>query len=251
VDIWPVEQQAPSTSSQPSLAYPCQWIRRGTRRYTQHGAAFQNSNYVPPTALAPPTSKSEYIPTTVLRTLTIRHRLQKTPSTGPANHTAPLRASGRSRPPPTSTKPWSHHTWSCAANTRNPLRPQPETTLQTYLSPSPTTNRPQSTCLQTLTTHPRPDMCYCGIGPRMRPPRTTTTPELSRGTSARSTQHCAPTTPIRPRLRHGLGTLTWHRTPLVLAAPTSTTYMKRVADLLTRRDDPYRCDRPAPSHTKE
>jgi hypothetical protein len=54
VDIGPVKQQAPSTSSQPSLAHPSQWIRRDTRRYTQQGAAFQNLNFVPPTALAPP-----------------------------------------------------------------------------------------------------------------------------------------------------------------------------------------------------
>jgi hypothetical protein len=117
VDIGLVEQQAPSTSSHPSLAHPGQWIRSDTRRYTQQGAAFQNSKYVLPTALAPPTSKSRYIPATVLRTLTIRHRLQKPPYTGPAHHTAPLKASGRSRPPPTSTKPRSHQTWSCAANT--------------------------------------------------------------------------------------------------------------------------------------
>jgi hypothetical protein len=37
VDIGPVEQQAPSTSSQPSLAHLGQWIRRGTIRYTQQG----------------------------------------------------------------------------------------------------------------------------------------------------------------------------------------------------------------------
>jgi hypothetical protein len=129
VDIGPVEQHAPSTSSHPSLAHPGQWIRSDTIRCTQQGAAFRSSNYVLPTALAPPTSKSKYIPAIVLRTLTIRHRLQKNPSTGPAHHTAPLRASGRSRPPPTSTKPKSHQTWSCAANTRNPLEP----TLQTRL----------------------------------------------------------------------------------------------------------------------
>jgi hypothetical protein len=52
VDIGPIEQHAPYTSSQPSLAHPGQWIRRGTRRYTQQGAAFQNSNYIPPMAPA-------------------------------------------------------------------------------------------------------------------------------------------------------------------------------------------------------
>jgi hypothetical protein len=124
----PVGRRAPISFPPPSLAHPGQWIRRHIRRYTLQGAAFRGLNFVSPTALAPPTSKSEYVPA-ILRTLTIRHRLQKPPSTGPARHTAPLRASGRSRPPPTSTKPRSHHIWSCAANTRNPL----EITLQTRL----------------------------------------------------------------------------------------------------------------------
>jgi hypothetical protein len=40
-------------------------------------------------------------------------------------------------------------------------------------------------------------------------------------------------------------------TPLVLAARRSTTDMGRAADLSTRTDNPYRCDRPAPSHSKD
>jgi hypothetical protein len=121
VDIGPVELQAPSTSPQPSLAHPCQWIRSDTRRYTHQGAALRVLNFVSPTALAPPTMKSENVPTPVLRQVKNNHRLQKPPSPGAARHTAPQRASGRSRPPPTSSKPRPHVAWSCAANTRNLL----------------------------------------------------------------------------------------------------------------------------------
>ena len=121
VDIGLVEQHAPSTSSQPSLAHPCQWIRSDTRRYTQQGAAPIVLNCVFPTALAPPTLKSESVPTLVLRPDTNNHRLQKPPSPGTARHTAPHRAYARSRPPPTSSKPRPHLAWLCAANTRNLL----------------------------------------------------------------------------------------------------------------------------------
>jgi hypothetical protein len=41
------------------------------------------------------------------------------------------------------------------------------------------------------------------------------------------------------------------KTPLVLAAPRSTTDVGRAADPSTRTDDLYRCDRPAPSHIKD
>jgi hypothetical protein len=41
------------------------------------------------------------------------------------------------------------------------------------------------------------------------------------------------------------------RTPLVLAAPRSTTNLGEAADLPTHIDDPYRYDRPALSHTKD
>jgi hypothetical protein len=46
---------------------------------------------------------------------------------------------------------------------------------------------------------------------------------------------------------HGRGL----HTPLILAAPMSTTDMGRAADLSTRTNDPYRCDRPTPSHGKD
>jgi hypothetical protein len=142
VDIGPVKQQAPSTSSKPSLAHPGQWIRRGTRRYT--GAAFRVLKIVPPTALAPPTLKFKHVPTSVLRTDKNNHRLQSPPSPGAARHTTPHRASGRSRPPSTTTKPKPHQVWSCAANTRHPLRPHLKTILQTILSPNHTTTRQRS-----------------------------------------------------------------------------------------------------------
>jgi hypothetical protein len=41
------------------------------------------------------------------------------------------------------------------------------------------------------------------------------------------------------------------QTPLVLAAPRSTTALGRTADSPTHTDDPYRCDRPALSHSKD
>jgi hypothetical protein len=90
VDIGPVEQQAPSTSSQSSLAHPGQWIRTDTRRYTQQRAVPRVLNFVSPTDLAPPTLKSENVPTLELRTVQIDHRLQKPPlpSSG-APHRAP------------------------------------------------------------------------------------------------------------------------------------------------------------------
>ena len=41
------------------------------------------------------------------------------------------------------------------------------------------------------------------------------------------------------------------QTPLVLAAPRSTTDLGRAADSPTHTDDMYRCDSPAPSHSKD
>jgi hypothetical protein len=176
VDIGPVDQHAPSTSSQRRPSHPGQWIRSDTRRYTQQGTAFLNSNSVPPIAPASPTSKPNCVHTSIMRTLRVRHRLQKTRSTGPAHHIAPHRASGRSCPPPTSIKPRSQPTLSCAANTRNPPRPRLSTPRPTRIPPHHTTNPTWSICPQTLTSRPRTYMCCCGIGARMSTPRTTTTP---------------------------------------------------------------------------
>jgi hypothetical protein len=90
VDIRLVEQQTPSTSSQPSLAHPCHWIRSDTIRYTQQGAAFSVLKIVHPTPLAPPILKSIRVPTSVLRTDKSNHRLQKSPLPGGgAPHRAP------------------------------------------------------------------------------------------------------------------------------------------------------------------
>jgi hypothetical protein len=90
VDIGLVEQHAPSTSSLPSLAHPSQWVRSDTRRYTQQGAAFRVLNFVSPTVLAPPTSKSKHVPALVLRTNKNNPRLQKSPRLGDgAPHRAP------------------------------------------------------------------------------------------------------------------------------------------------------------------
>jgi hypothetical protein len=176
VDIGPVEHHAPSTSSQPSPAHPRQWIRRDTKRYTHQGVAFQNSNSVSPTAPALPTSKFNNVPISMVRTLAVRHRLQKNRSTGPAHNIAPHRASGRPHPPPISTKPRSYPTKSCAANTRNLPRPHLSTPRMTHVPSHPTTTPIWSICPQTLTSRPRTEWCYCGIGPRMRTLRTNSTP---------------------------------------------------------------------------
>jgi hypothetical protein len=48
VGIGLVEQHAMSTSSQPSLAHPGQWIRSDTIRYTQQGATFPKFELCPP-----------------------------------------------------------------------------------------------------------------------------------------------------------------------------------------------------------
>jgi hypothetical protein len=122
VDIGLVEQQAPSTSSQTSPTHPSQWIRSDIIRYIQQGAAFRISNHVPPTTLVPPTLKSKHVPPQYYGHTKSPIAYKSPPSTGPARQGAPHRAPGSSRPPPTSTKPRSHQTKSCAANTRNPLR---------------------------------------------------------------------------------------------------------------------------------
>jgi hypothetical protein len=88
--VGPVERHAPSTSPHPSLARPGQWIRSDTRRYTQQGAAFRVLNFISPTPIAPPTSKSEHVPAIVLRKNNHTPRLQKTPLPGSgAPHRAP------------------------------------------------------------------------------------------------------------------------------------------------------------------
>jgi hypothetical protein len=90
VDIGPVEQHAPSASSQPSPTRPCQWIRRGTIRYTQQGVAFQNSNSAPPDSSRVTHFEIKIVPTSVLRTFIVRHRLPKIPLHGTgAPHRAP------------------------------------------------------------------------------------------------------------------------------------------------------------------
>jgi hypothetical protein len=73
-----------------------------------------------------------------MRTYTIhQHHLKKSPSAGPAHHIAPHGASGRSRPPPKSSKPRSRRTYWCAANARNPPRLHLQPSRLTRFSPSP------------------------------------------------------------------------------------------------------------------
>jgi hypothetical protein len=240
VDIGPVEQQVPSTSSQPSLALPGRWIRSDTRRYTQQDAAFRVLKIVPPIALAPRTLKSKRVPTSVLRTDKNNHRLQNPPSPGAARHTAPHRASGRSRWPTTTTKPMPHQAWSCAASTRNPLRPHLETTLQTCLSPNPTTTPPQSPCLQPLTSHPHTNMCYYGTARRLRVLRTYTTPGAASRVIRSLRSSLCPNQPqhdwgtaLNPFPGQGL------HTPLVLTAPWATSDLGPADDLSARMIDSY------------
>jgi hypothetical protein len=94
------------------------------KQHTQQGAAFQNLNSTPPRDSAPPTSKSHRVPPTIFPNSNIHNRLQIPPPTDTARDPAPHRASGRSCPPPSKTRPKSHRSWSCAANTRNPLQAQ-------------------------------------------------------------------------------------------------------------------------------
>jgi hypothetical protein len=82
VDIGLVEQHAPSTSSQPSLAHRGQWIRSDTIRDTKQGATLRDLKIVHPTTLAPPTLKSQRVPTSVLRSNESNHRLQNPPPRG-------------------------------------------------------------------------------------------------------------------------------------------------------------------------
>ena len=71
------EQRVPFTSPHPSLAQNGQWIRSDTRRYTLKGAAHRDLNFIPPTAIAPSTSKTTHVPVKVLRHTKKTHRLQK------------------------------------------------------------------------------------------------------------------------------------------------------------------------------
>jgi hypothetical protein len=85
-----LELLAPSSSPHPSLAHQGQWSRSDTRRYTLKGAAFKDLNFISPTSIAPPTSKSEHVPAIVLRKNNHTHRLQNAPPPGSgAPHRAP------------------------------------------------------------------------------------------------------------------------------------------------------------------
>jgi hypothetical protein len=176
VVIWPVAQRAPATSPHPSLAHHGQWIRSHSRRYTQQGAAFRISNSVPPTALAPPTLKSKHVPTSVLRTYKIRHRLQNSPLHGTgAPHRAPpsvrtfaSAANIQQTQVPSYMVVCRQHTKS---TTTPPLKPTTNSLNKPY-----TTNLPWSMYLQTLPSPPQTSICSCGIVPHKHTPRTTTTP---------------------------------------------------------------------------
>jgi hypothetical protein len=159
-----------------------------------------------------------------------------------ARHIAPHRASGRSRPPPTSTKPRSHQAWSCAANTRNPLEIQIETTTQTPLTLSPTTIHAQSICPRPLTpphfqasTPAGPPGAGAAHGP-LQPQKPTRRPPAS------PVPHCPATTPVKQNLGTAMDPFPIRRglkTPMVLAAPRSTTDLGSADDFSTRMIDSY------------
>jgi hypothetical protein len=244
VDIRLVEQEAPSTSSHPSLAHPNRWIRSDNIRYTQQGAAFQNSNYVLPTALAPPTSKSKYIPATVLRTLTIRHRLLKPPLHGTgALHRAPQ----------------SVRTFTSAANIHQTHVPLDLVVCRQHTQPARnhTTNptlKPNVVNVSSNTNHhPKYGHTLLRDRPANAPTADPYNPRTYHAGHPLALLNVVPQPPpsaqdldtaLEPSLVRGL------HTPQVLAAPRSTTDMGRAADLSTRTDDPNRCDRPSPSHNK-
>jgi hypothetical protein len=127
VDIGLVEQQALSTSSQPSPAHPGQWIRTDNRWYTQQGAAFRVLNFISPTAIAPPTSKSKYVPTVVPRMSNHNPRLQKAPLLGsgaphrapPSVRTLPSAANIQQTEVPSGLVVYRQHTQSTRKPTRN------------------------------------------------------------------------------------------------------------------------------------
>jgi hypothetical protein len=123
VVAWPVELQATATSSQPSLPHQGSVvIADGTHSKAQ----FPEIRIMSPQQLPrhPLQKHNAYYPryyenTPIDWSRYKKHCLQKHTPTGTSRHTAPNRASGRSRPPLTKTKPMSHRAWSCAANTRN------------------------------------------------------------------------------------------------------------------------------------
>jgi hypothetical protein len=78
----PVGRRAPITSPHPSLAHPCQWIRRHTRRYTLQGATFTNLNSIYMKDAAPPASQPHRVILSILRHPYGSDRLQKIPPHG-------------------------------------------------------------------------------------------------------------------------------------------------------------------------
>jgi hypothetical protein len=249
VDIGPVEQHTPSTSSQPSLAQLGQWIRRGTKRYTHQSAAFQNSNYAPPDS-----SRANHFEIKIQTSHNIAD-----PHNPPSLTKIPLHGTGAPHRAPRSVAADIHHTQVpsdmvvCRQHTQHTTTPPRNHTTNLLLSTS--YYEPTTVNMSSNSNHPPTSKhMLCGIGPRMRPLRTPFNPR-----SCHAGHPLAPlnNVPQPPPTEHDLGTAfepshgKGLQTPLVLAAPRSITDMGRAADLSTRSDDPYRCDRPAPSHSKD
>jgi hypothetical protein len=243
VDIGLVEQHAPSTSSHPSLAHPCQWIRSDTKRYTQQGAAFSVLNFVSPTALAPPTLNSEHVPALVLRMNKNIPRLQENPLLGrgaphrapPSVRTFPSDANIHQTQVPSGLVVCRQHTQS----TRNPNRnhssnpPISSPYCDSRSVNMSSTSKPPSTYRQVLLRdrpeHARPmDLS----NPRNQLAGHPLAPLLTVPQPPPSTQNLGTAMDPFP-IRRGL------QTPLVLAAPRSTTDLGSADDFSTRMIDSY------------
>jgi hypothetical protein len=201
----PVERRAPTTSPHPSLAHPCQWIRRHTRRYTEQGAAFNNLNSLHMKASAPPTSQSHRVLHPILRYPSESDRFQNYTPTATAHRRASLRASERSHPPPAGNKPMPHRTWSCAANTRRPLQPYTLLTHTTFSNQTLSiTRRPP--CLYLPAFRNPTSRSSSEIDQRPNLPMTTSAPEPRGGSSAPPLPHGSATPHRRPRPGLAAGT---------------------------------------------
>jgi hypothetical protein len=236
VDIGPVELQAPSTSPQPSLDHPGQWIRSDTRRYTQQGAAHRVLNFVSQIALAPPTLKSENVPTLVLRPVKNNHRLQKPPLPGGG---APHRA------------PPSVRTFTSAANILQTLAPSDMVVCRQHTQPTRQHKVTQQNSTPLFELHSTTMSSSLDLLPTYRQvllrdsPEHETYVDLSNPKTRLARHPLAPflTVPQPPPERHHLGTALIPspgrglQSPLVVAPPRSTKDLGPADDLPSRMID--------------
>jgi hypothetical protein len=237
-DIGPVEQQAPSTSPHQSLAHPIQWIRSDTRRYTKQGAASRVLNFVSPTALAPPTLKSDTVPTPVLRQVKYYHRLQN----------PPLKRDGAPHRAPPSVR-----TFTSAANILQTQAPSGLVVCRQHTQPTRNNNITQPNSfslseLHSIVMSSSPDLlptykqvllrdqpehaAHVDLShPRSRLARHPLAPFLTMPQSTPDRHYLS--TAMDPTPRRGL------QTPLVVAPPRSTTDLGPADDIPSRMIDSY------------